>query len=153
MDPASVVGIVSGVAALAKLVDDGLSGLSDFISQSRKVDQTVQGFHDDIEALSMAITSVSARFRGRRSSTLTLNSPASREAAEFLSISVAACQRLMQRLETCIPSRSPAGGISYFQRLRLQRRMHNSREPIRVIQGQIQMHTSIINTAFNLLIL
>ncbi|OQU97658.1 Ankyrin repeat-containing protein [Cladophialophora immunda] len=153
MDPASVVGLVSGVAALAKLVDGSLSGLSEFISQSRRVDQTVQSFHDDIEALSMAITAVSARFRSRGGSTLTLNSPASREAAEFLSISVVACQRLMQRLETYLPSRrSSGGGINYFQRLLLQRRMNHSRESIRVTQGQIQMHTSIINTAFNLLI-
>ena len=154
MDPVSIVGLLSGVTTLIRLLDNSLLGLTDFISHSRRVDQTVQGFHDDIEALSVTIASISTRFRRKGEFTFALDSQASREAAQSLSISIAACQRLVQSLENCIPNRrSPAGSDSYLRRLWLQRRLIHSKDAIRGVQSQIQFHTGIINTAFNLLIL
>lgn len=148
MDPVSVVGLISGILSLTKLLDNGLSGLGDFIDRSQRVDETIQGFHDDIEALSVAIASVSTRIRGKAGSTLSLNSSASQEAAQSLSISVIACQRLIKSLDNCIPNRhSFAGKNSFLRRLWLQRRLNQSKNTIRGVQSQIQIHTGIINTA------
>lgn len=154
MDPVSVIGILSGVSTLIRLLDSSLLGLTDLISHSRKVDQTIQGFHDDIEALSVTIASVSARLRRDGENRFALDSQASQGAAQSLSISISACQRLVQSLEDCIPTRrSPGEKENYVRRLWLQIRLNRSKDIIRGVQGQIQTHTGIINTAFNLLIL
>ena len=154
MDPVSVVGLVSGISTLTRLLDESISGLANFLANSRNVDQTVQSFVDDIEALSVILGSVSARFRRDESLAQSLNSHASLGAISSLSISIAACQRLMNSLHGCIPRRRTSSGKDNFlQRMLIQRRLAQNRDTMRVLHSQIQIHTGIINTAINLLIL
>ena len=154
MDPVSVVGLVSGIATLTKILDSGLVGIADFISQSNKVDQTIQGYSHDVGALSHAIGSIATRLGDDNGSRLSLDSPASKEAAQSLSVSITACQRLVRSLEDCVPNRPLSGGKSrIIRRMLLQRRLNQNKDTIQGVQNQIQIHTGIINTAFNLLIL
>ena len=53
MDPTSIVGLLSSIVTLSGLLNNGLTGLHNFIRQARNVDETIESLYADIDALSM----------------------------------------------------------------------------------------------------